>query len=60
MDYYNEFGVVMTGINNDPAIPVKNNIIGPSIALSAWTLEQIWDTGYIQTYTNNLGAISVE
>lgn len=59
-DYFNEFGLMMNAINNDPGITVKNNIIGPSIAMAAWTPEQVFDTGYIQAYTNNLGALAVE
>lgn len=59
-DYFNEFGVVMAAINNDPTIPTKNNIIGPSISSSQWSPEQVFDTGYIQAYTNNLGALAVE
>lgn len=52
--------MVMNAINNDPAILVKGNIVGPSIAMSAWTPQQVWDTGYIQAYANDLGALSVE
>jgi hypothetical protein len=59
-DYFNEFGVVMTAINNDANIPIKNNIIGPSISASQWGAEDVFNTGYIQAYTNNLGMIAVE
>jgi hypothetical protein len=59
-DYFNEFGTIMTAINNNPKIPVKNNIIGPSTSGSQWTLEDVFNTSYIQAYTQNLGAIAVE
>jgi len=49
----------MNAINNDPGITVKNNIVGPSIA-TEWTPEMVFNTGYIQAYANNLGALSVE
>ena len=59
-DYFDEFGVVMTAINNDANIPIKNNTIGPSISASQWSAEDVFNTGYIQAYTNNLGMIAVE
>jgi hypothetical protein len=33
-DYFGEFGVIMNAINNNPNIPVKNNIIGPRYAFN--------------------------
>ncbi|KIM82034.1 glycoside hydrolase family 79 protein [Piloderma croceum F 1598] len=59
-DYFNEFGVMMAAINNDTNMPTKNNIIGPSVSTSQWTMEDVFNTGYIPAYTHNLGAISVE
>ena len=59
-DYFNEFQVMMTGINNDASIPRKNIIVGPSISTALWTPEDVFNTGYISAFTNNLGFISVE
>ena len=59
-DYFGEFGVMIQAIRNDTNIPVKNNLIGPSVATGAWTPEMVWDTGFIPTYTNSLLALSVE
>jgi hypothetical protein len=51
---------MMTAIQNDPNIPIKNNIIGPSIADAGWTPEDIFNTGYLSAYGNQLSAIAVE
>ena len=50
----------MQAIANDPNIPVKNNLIGPSVATGAWTPEMVWDTGFITPYSNSLSALAVE
>lgn len=59
-DYFGEFGVVMDAINNNPKIPVKNNIIGPSVSNSEWSPERVFDTGYVDAYNSNLWALAVE
>jgi hypothetical protein len=59
-DYFNEFGVMMAAINNDTNMPIKNNIIGPSVSTSQWSMEDVFNTGYLPAYTHNLGAIAVE
>lgn len=59
-DYFTEFGQMMTGINNDAQIPIKSNIIGPSVTGDQWTPEQVFDTGYLTAYAKNLAYISVE
>lgn len=59
-DYFTEFGKVMDAINNDPSIPVKNKIIGPSVSDSQWSPDLVFATGYIEAYTKNLGFLAVE
>lgn len=59
-DYFGEFATMIQAINNDSNIPVKNNLIGPSVATGQWTPEMVWDTGYIPAYTNSLSALAVE
>ncbi|KAI0073210.1 hypothetical protein K474DRAFT_1666888 [Panus rudis PR-1116 ss-1] len=59
-DYFGEFGVVVQAIANDENIPIRNNLIAPSVATGAWTPEMVWDTGFIPAYTNQLGALAVE
>jgi hypothetical protein len=60
LDYFNEFGGMMNAINNNPNMPVKNNIVGPSVAVAEWTPEVVFDTGYLTTYGSLLTAIAVE
>lgn len=45
---------------NDANIPVKNNMIGPSLALANWALEDVWNTPFLTDYQNDLYALSVE
>lgn len=59
-DYFGEFGVMIQAIGSNANIPVKNNLIGPSVATGAWTPEMVWDTGFIPSYTNSLSALAVE
>ncbi|KAG2361075.1 glycoside hydrolase family 79 protein [Suillus spraguei] len=58
-DYFSEFGVVVDAINNDGNIPVKNNLVAPSIT-GRWTPESVWNTSLVQTYSSSLGALAVE
>ena len=59
-NYFTDFGLVMTGINDDANIPVKSNIVGPSTTGDVWSPEDIFNTGYLTAYGSNLGFISVE
>lgn len=58
-DYFGEFGVVVNAVNNDVNIPVKNNLVAPSIT-GKWTPESVWDTGLVESYSSSLGALAVE
>lgn len=59
-DYFGEFGTLVGNITADDNIPVKNNLIGPSVATGSWTPEMVWDTGFITSYASSLGALAVE
>ena len=59
-DYFTEFGQEMTGINADAGIPTKGNIVGPSVTGDVWSPEDIFNTGYLTAYGDDLGFISVE
>ncbi|KAF8970658.1 glycoside hydrolase family 79 protein [Flammula alnicola] len=58
-DYFGEFGLLITAMNNDPNIPTRNLLIGPSIS-TTWTPEEVWDTGFVSAYSQNLAFMSVE
>ncbi|KAJ7092343.1 glycoside hydrolase family 79 protein [Mycena belliarum] len=59
-DYFGEFGDLVAVLAADDKVPVKNNLIGPSVATGDWTPEMVWDTGFLQAYSSNLMALSVE
>ena len=44
----------------DSGIPNKNMLISPSVASGPWTPEQVWDTGFINAYSDYLSALAVE
>ncbi|KAI0750899.1 glycoside hydrolase family 79 protein [Daedaleopsis nitida] len=58
-DFFNEFGSMNQAYTSDSQIPVKNNLIAPSVT-SGWTPEMVWDTGFIDAYGQYLSALSVE
>lgn len=60
MDYYTEFGQWRDVWQSDANVPVKNNMIGPSLALANWPLEDVWNTPFLETYHDDLYALSVE
>ncbi|KAJ6595642.1 hypothetical protein DFH09DRAFT_144191 [Mycena vulgaris] len=57
--YSDEFGELVAVLAANSNVPVKNNLIGPSVS-GTWTPEMVWDTGYITKYTDSLSALSVE
>lgn len=59
-DYYNDVGSLINTMNADSRILNKNMLIGPSVATGHWTPEQVWDTGFIDTYKDHLYCLSVE
>jgi hypothetical protein len=58
-DYFGDFAILVNAVNADANIPIKNNLIAPSVS-GTWTPEEVWDTNFIPTYTGNLGALAVE
>ena len=60
LDYSSDFGSLVAAIDADAGIPNKNMLIGPSVATGPWTPEDVWNTGFIQTYGPHLFALSVE
>lgn len=59
-DYFGEFGSLVQTIAADNQIPVRNNLIAPSVANAFWTPENVFDTGFVAAYTDQLNAIAVE
>jgi len=50
---------MVDAVNADPNIPNKNSLIGPNLATS-WTPDQIWSTGFIDSYSANLAYLAFE
>ncbi|KAJ6590373.1 glycoside hydrolase family 79 protein [Mycena sp. CBHHK59/15] len=61
-DYGGEFSDFLAQLAATPAGAgrAKNILIGPNIANFAWTPEQVWDTGFVDTYNDNLAFLAVE
>ena len=59
-DYSNDVGNLIKAMEADPRISIKNMLICPSLSSIAWTPEQVWDTGFINTHIDHLSALAVE
>ncbi|KAG5647391.1 hypothetical protein DXG03_000461 [Asterophora parasitica] len=59
-DYFGEFADLINAIDANPNIPVKNMLIGPSLASGPWSPEMMWETDFINAYKDNLVAITME
>ena len=59
-DYSNDVGNLIKAMEADSGIPNKNMLICPSVATGPWTPEQVWDTGFMNTYSDYLYALAVE
>ncbi|KAG6813049.1 hypothetical protein H0H92_014321 [Tricholoma furcatifolium] len=59
-EYFQDFSNLIATIQNNPGIPVKNMLLGPSLASGPWSPEQVWATGYIDSFKDSLVAITVE
>jgi hypothetical protein len=58
--YTNEFGDLLKAVDADSRIPVKNNLVGPSIGSGPWSPEQVWQTGFIDKFKDRLRALTVQ
>lgn len=57
--YAEEFGQLVNAMNNDANANNRNKLIGPNIAMR-WTPEQVWNTNFVDTYSQNLVTLAVE
>ncbi|KAF8949995.1 glycoside hydrolase family 79 protein [Flammula alnicola] len=58
--YYDEIGQLITVMDANPLITNKNMLLAPSVATGPWTPEQVWDTGFMNTYKDRMYAFTVE
>ncbi|KAJ7200294.1 hypothetical protein GGX14DRAFT_466601 [Mycena pura] len=61
-DYFGEFSDFLSQAGNgaDPTGRARTVLVGPNIASFSWTLEQVWDTGFVDTYAENLAFLAGE
>ncbi|CAK5267955.1 unnamed protein product, partial [Mycena citricolor] len=62
-DYMGEFSDFLTQLSasgNDPTGRAAANLIGPNIATFAWTLESVWDAGFVDKFGQNLAYLAAE
>lgn len=59
-DYVGEFSDVLNAMDSDSHAANRQLLIGPNLATGDWTPEQVWDTGFVDTYTDNLAFLAVE
>ncbi|KAJ7434772.1 glycoside hydrolase family 79 protein [Mycena galericulata] len=62
-DYFGEFSDCVSQLGSDGVDPsgrARTLLLGPSIADAGWTPEDVWNTGYVDTYSANLAFLSVE
>ncbi|KAJ7783995.1 glycoside hydrolase family 79 protein, partial [Mycena maculata] len=62
-DYFGEFSDAVSQLGSDGVDPsgrARTLLLGPSIADAGWTPEDVWNTGFVATYSANLAFLSVE
>ncbi len=55
-----EFGALVAAMTSDTHDTNRNILIGPSLANADWQPNEVWDTGFVDTYSENLAFLSVE
>lgn len=60
MDYYTEVGQLIEQMKNDPQVVNSSMLMGPNVASGPWSPETVWNTGFIQAYSQYLAYLSVE
>lgn len=58
--YFDEFGQLVAAMAGDEHDSNRNILIGPSLANADWQPSQVWDTGFVDSYSDNLAYLSVE
>jgi len=61
--YFTEFGQVLQDYVSDSNVPNKNMFVAPSVCCGqdiGWKPEDVWNTGFLDAYANNLAYLAVE
>ncbi|KAF8154314.1 hypothetical protein B0H34DRAFT_84911 [Crassisporium funariophilum] len=59
-DYFGEFGQLVGAMAGDAHVVNRGLLVGPNVATGAWTPEMVWDTGFVDAYSQNLAFLAVE
>ncbi|KAL0952547.1 hypothetical protein HGRIS_006805 [Hohenbuehelia grisea] len=59
-DYVGEVSNLLTAMSGDVHARNRQLLIGPNLATGDWIPEQIWDTGFVDTFNTNLAFLAVE
>ncbi|KAF8994923.1 hypothetical protein BDQ17DRAFT_1430785 [Cyathus striatus] len=59
-DYFGEVRVLIDAMASDSSITNKNLLAGPNVATGDWTPEMVWDTGFVDSYSEQLAWLGVE
>ncbi|KAJ3496177.1 hypothetical protein NMY22_g19846 [Coprinellus aureogranulatus] len=61
-DYNAELQRLFQTVDSNDKVPVKNKFVAPSVSHSNpdWALDNIWSTGFIDTFKDRLYALTVE
>lgn len=51
---------MLEAYKGDSLVSKKNNLIAPSVSSANWAPEVVWDTGFVEAYTQYLTALAVE
>ncbi|KAJ7181191.1 glycoside hydrolase family 79 protein [Mycena filopes] len=63
VDYGAEFSSFLAQVDAaglDPSGRVKSSLVGPNIANFAWSLEEVFDAGFLANFSDNLAYLAVE
>ncbi|PFH50113.1 glycoside hydrolase family 79 protein [Amanita thiersii Skay4041] len=58
--YSDEFGQLINAMSGDEHATNRNLLIGPSLATGDWFPEMVWNTGFVDTYSQNLAFLAME
>ncbi|KAF8056971.1 glycoside hydrolase family 79 protein [Lyophyllum atratum] len=59
-EYTEEFASLVKAVQVDQNIPIKNMLIGPSLASGPWEPDRLWPTGYLDRFKDSLKIITME
>ncbi|KAJ6540793.1 hypothetical protein DFH09DRAFT_63429 [Mycena vulgaris] len=57
---FSDFLAQLEATGADPTGRAKTILIGPNIATFSWSLEQVWDSGFVDKFSSNLAFLATE